>query len=58
MILLCGCWTAAAVHVRSAMAQVGAAVCWQVPVPDCDHCRDWYRLPDRVGDDQPLPGRV
>ena len=58
VILMGGCWTVSAVHVGSAVAQVSPAICWQILVSDGDHCRDWDRLPDCAGDDQPLPGRV
>lgn len=40
------------------MAQVGAAVRWQIPVSDGDHRRDGHRVPDSAGDDQSLSGRL
>jgi len=53
-----GCKTVAAIHAGSAMAQASTAVRWQVLVSDSYHRRDGHRLPDSLGDDQPLPVRV
>ena len=58
LLLTCGCWSVEAVHVGSAVAQVGSAVRWQVPVSDGNRRWDWDGLPDSAGDNQSLPGRL